>query len=74
MANLLRSPHESELMIIAEKYIEQREYNLGVKLIHTVALYHYMLIKTNLFLPMPLSYEDYHDEEIKNIYAAQKNC
>lgn len=59
VAEMLRSPHKTELMLIAEKYIENGNYGIALQLLHTVILYHYMLIKTNLFLPMLPRYEFY---------------
>lgn len=57
MAKVLKSPHETELLFKAELYIEEGKYELDLYFIHTAALYHYMLIKTNLFLPILPTYD-----------------
>jgi hypothetical protein len=62
-ASLLKSKHESEILLRAEKYIEEKKYHLGFYLIQTVALYHYMLIKTNLALPI-LPHQNYPPYEV----------
>jgi hypothetical protein len=51
IAKLLKSPHEKELMEKVEEFIDKKEYNLALYLIHTLALYHYVLVKTNLVYP-----------------------
>ena len=72
IASLLKSIHEREILLRAEKYIEERKYHLGLYLIQSAALYHYMLIKTNLALPiLPLrNYppHDVDDDNIKKVY------
>jgi hypothetical protein len=59
LAAILKSPHETELMLLAEKYIVAGFYSLAIHLIWSSILYHYMLIRTNLFLPLLPRYEFY---------------
>ena len=51
MANILKSSHEKEMLTIAEKYIGNKNYSRALHLIITTAIYHYMLIISNLKLP-----------------------
>jgi hypothetical protein len=59
LATILKSPHETELMLLAEKYIEKGYYGLAIHIIWTSMLYHYMLIRTNLMVPLLPKYEFY---------------
>ena len=59
MANILKSPHEAELMLQAEEYMNKGKYNFALYIIQVTVIYQYMLVKTNLFLPILPRYELY---------------
>ena len=50
LANILKSPHEAELMLQAEEYMNKGKYNFALYITQVTVIYHYMLVKTNLFL------------------------
>lgn len=51
LAGLLKSPHEKILMECVEQYIDKGNYPLAYQFLLTAAVYHYMLIISNLKLP-----------------------
>jgi len=51
LATNLKSPHEKTLMEFVEKYIDAENYPLAYQFLLTAAVYHYMLIISNLKLP-----------------------
>jgi len=51
MASMLKSPHEKILMECVEKYIAENNAPLAYQFLISAAVYHYMLIISNLKLP-----------------------
>lgn len=62
IATTLKSPHETELMLLAERYIDGGFYGLALHIIWNTMLYHYMLIRTNLSVPLLPRYEFYSSD------------
>lgn len=46
-------------MLQAEEYMNKGKYNFALYITQVTVIYHYMLVKTNLFLPILLRYELY---------------
>ena len=54
VAEMLRSPHETELMLIAEKYIENGNYGIALQLLPLLLLPLMLLLATDVLLLLPL--------------------
>jgi len=71
MASMLKSPHEKILMEHVERYITANNYPLAYQFLITAAVYHYMLIISNLKLPFGKLYVPQDTIAEKGITAEQ---
>ena len=52
IAHIVKSPHEKILLTHMEEQISKKNYSIAYIFLFTSALYHYMLIRTNLKIPL----------------------
>jgi hypothetical protein len=56
IAQIVKSPHERTLLTHMEEQISKKNYSIAYIFLFTSALYHYMLIRTNLKIPLDEPY------------------